>query len=117
MQQPIVKPHTNEVWCPGCADYVQILRISKAAIVADVSAKTIYTYVEEGRVHAMVVGKTLRVCVGSLIRINSAEPAPDEPKESRNGSGNSRTRKTGKSSTHEPLKSRAAAGIGNVPRK
>ena len=68
MNKPIVL--SDKVFCPECAAHVQILRVSKAARIADVSPKTIYIYVEEGRVHSMRVGKTLRVCVPSLIRHN-----------------------------------------------
>ena len=55
--------------CPTCGTLLQLLRISKAAELADVSAKTIYRYVEEGNVYAVrVAGKTLRICRGCLLQ-------------------------------------------------
>lgn len=47
----------NRVYCPECDAHVQILRVSKAAQIADVSRKTVYAYVEEGCVHSFTVGK------------------------------------------------------------
>ena len=32
----------DQVWCPRCKQYVQLLKVTKAAKVADVSSKTIY---------------------------------------------------------------------------
>ena len=53
----------DEVWSPRCKKYVQLLKIKKAARVADVSSKTIYRYIEEGKVHSVkIAGSTTRVC-------------------------------------------------------
>jgi hypothetical protein len=60
--------------CPICKAHLQLLRISKAAKLADVSSKTIYRYVEEGNVYAVkIAGKTLRVCRGCLLKPFSNE--------------------------------------------
>ena len=60
--------------CPICKAPLRLLRISRAAKIADVSSKTIYRYVEEGNVYAVkVAGKTLRVCRGCLIKPFSSE--------------------------------------------
>lgn len=111
MQQPLV--NFNNVFCPECQDYVQILKISKAAKVANVSAKTIYTYVEDGSVHSMKVGKTLRVCVPSLIHMNGVNPVSDGPLDPHNGNENRLPKK------HEGIgaSSKARIGLGHVPRK
>ncbi len=67
MIQPIV--HNNQVWCPRCNQYVQLLKISKAAKIADVSCKTIYRYIDEGRVYVVkIAGLTSRVCDSCLIK-------------------------------------------------
>ena len=61
MTHPIVL--NDQVWCPRCKQYVQLLKVTKAAKVADVSSKTIYRYVEEGKVHTVkVAGSTIRIC-------------------------------------------------------
>lgn len=69
----LVRPIINgeQVWCPSCNLYVDLLRIRRAAKIADVSAKTIYRYVEEGRVHVVkVAGSTIRICSSCLLRQN-----------------------------------------------
>ena len=67
MAHPIILG--DQVWCPRCDRYVQLLKIRKAARVADVSCKTVYRYVEEGRVHIVkVAGSTIRVCSGCLLK-------------------------------------------------
>ena len=69
MNQPIV--YNNQVWCPHCNQYVQLLKISKAAKIADVSCKTIYRYIDEGRVYVVkVAGLTTRVCSRCLLKSN-----------------------------------------------
>ena len=59
----------DTVFCPICNDYAQLLRISRASRIADVSRRTIYNYIEEGSVHAVkVAGKTYRICSKCLLR-------------------------------------------------
>jgi predicted transcriptional regulator len=59
----------NEVWCPRCKRYVQLLKVAKAARVADVSCKSVYRYVEEGKVYSVkVAGSTIRICSGCLLK-------------------------------------------------
>ena len=61
----------DEVWCPRCKEYTQLLKIKKAAKIADVSCKTIYRYIEEGKVYSVkVAGSTTRVCSGCLFKRN-----------------------------------------------
>jgi uncharacterized protein YbaR (Trm112 family) len=55
--------------CPLCKNPLQLLKISRAAALADVSGKTIYRYIEEGEVYTVkVAGKTFRVCKHCLLR-------------------------------------------------
>lgn len=67
----------NQIWCPICQDYEKFLRIQHAATLADVNRRTIYRYLEEGKIHAVkTVGGTYRVCSGCLLKSepeNSAE--------------------------------------------
>lgn len=59
----------DQVWCPTCKQYVDLLRIRRAAKIADVSSKTIYRYVEEGKVHIVkVAGSTIRICSVCLLQ-------------------------------------------------
>lgn len=74
MPRPIIVG--DQVWCPRCNRYVQLLKIRKAAKVADVSCKTIYRYVEEGRVHVVkVAGSTIRVCSNCLLQADDEFPS------------------------------------------
>ena len=59
----------ERVVCPLCHQEVQLLRIMRAARLADVSRRTIYSYIEEGSVYAArVAGKTMRVCPACLLQ-------------------------------------------------
>ncbi len=61
----------DQVWCPLCKEYTQPLKIKKAAKIADVSCKTIYRYIEEGKVYSVkIAGSTTRVCSGCLFKHN-----------------------------------------------
>jgi excisionase family DNA binding protein len=65
----MVETKPDEEICPKCKKPLQLLRLSKAAKLVDVSDKTIYGYIEEGSVYAIkVAGKTFRVCKGCLLR-------------------------------------------------
>ena len=67
MAHPIIL--NDQVWCPLCNDYAHLLKIGKAAKLVDVSRRTIYRYVEEGKVHSVkIVGKTMRVCSSCLLK-------------------------------------------------
>lgn len=78
MAHPIVLG--DQVWCSRCGQYRQLVKIAKAARVADVSCKTIYRYIEEGKVHSVkVAGSTTRICTGCLLRADD-ELFPRPPK-------------------------------------
>ena len=67
MSQVAIKE--NQILCPLCQDYETFLRIHKAAKLADVDRRTIYRYLEEGKIHAVkIAGGTFRVCRGCLIK-------------------------------------------------
>lgn len=67
MAHPIIR--NDQVWCPLCKDYVHILKIEKAARLVDVSRRTIYCYIEEGKIHSFkIVGSTCRICSNCLFR-------------------------------------------------
>ena len=59
----------NQIWCPICQDYEKFLKIQHAAALADVNRRTIYRYLEEGKVHAVkTAGGTYRVYCGCLLK-------------------------------------------------
>lgn len=59
----------NQIWCPYCRDYKNFLKTHDAAILAAVTRRTIYRYLEEGKVYAVkVAGGTYRVCSGCLLK-------------------------------------------------
>lgn len=59
----------EQVRCPLCKKETQLLRVSNAARLVDVTPKTIYRYIDEGLVYALkVAGKTYRVCRHCLLR-------------------------------------------------
>jgi len=72
MTRPIVL--ANCVWCPQCEEYVEFLKVARAARRASVSEKTIYRYIENCDVHSMkVAGKTY---VG-MVRAPGPQHPPD----------------------------------------
>jgi hypothetical protein len=69
MAHPIIRG--DQVWCPCCKQYVDLLRIRRAAKIADVSCKTIYRYVEEGKVYIVkIAGSTIRICSACRLKQN-----------------------------------------------
>lgn len=67
MAHPIVVG--ERFWCPRCKDYAQLLKIHKAAKLVDVNRRTIYRYIEEGKVQTVkVAGKAYRVCSLCLLK-------------------------------------------------
>lgn len=59
----------NKVWCPRCRDYEKFLKTYNAARFADVTRRTIYRYIEEGKIYAVkAAGNTYRVCGGCLLK-------------------------------------------------
>lgn len=67
MAHPVIR--NDQVWCPLCKNYVRILRMEKAARLVDVSRRTIYRYIEEGKIHSFkIAGTTCRICCSCLFR-------------------------------------------------
>jgi excisionase family DNA binding protein len=58
----------KDIWCLLCEKYTQLLKVQKAASLADVSRRTIYRYIEEGSIYSVkIAGKTYRVCSRCLL--------------------------------------------------
>jgi len=66
----------DKVWCPRCAEYVKVVRVTGAAKIVDVDRRTVYNYVKKKKVYSVrVAGSTLRVCAHCLLRENDERPA------------------------------------------
>jgi excisionase family DNA binding protein len=64
----------DQVYCPRCGKYAQLLRIQKAARLVDVTSRTVYRYIEEGCVGSFKIGgKTYRVCAACLLNQKDSE--------------------------------------------
>ena len=52
-RQMIIHRSTNQtpIWCTECASPVQLIEPEEAAVLADVSTRTIYRRVERGQLH------------------------------------------------------------------
>lgn len=54
-------------WCSGCSAEAEMISPADGTVVSGVSARTIYRWVEEGRVHfAETAGGQLLICQQSL---------------------------------------------------
>lgn len=54
-------------WCPTCAKQVPMIKVDEAANLARVSSRTIYRWVETGKVHfAETPEGMLWICLNSL---------------------------------------------------
>lgn len=74
MSPQVVKD--SKVWCPLCNTYVQILKISYAAQLAEVDRRSIYRYIEEGKVYAVkIAGSCYRICSSCLIQPDVPPPS------------------------------------------
>ncbi len=59
----------DQIWCPLCEKFEKFLSIKHAAKLADVNRRTIYRYLDEGKIHKVkTAGGTYRVCRGCLIK-------------------------------------------------
>jgi excisionase family DNA binding protein len=61
-----------KAWCPLCRDFSTLIRVRRAARLVDMHSRTIYRYIEEGKIHAVKVGgSSYRVCTGCLVNPQS----------------------------------------------
>lgn len=65
-------------WCEECAAQVRMLRPEDAAVAAHVSVRTIYRWVEAGKLHFSETPEgpnspnvVLRICLNSLVRVRN----------------------------------------------
>lgn len=62
-------------WCAACAATVPFLWAPEASLACDVPVRSIFRWVEEGRVHFIEERRDLVVCVPSLQRLRAARTA------------------------------------------
>ena len=59
-------------WCPECKAETEIVTPDEAAILIGVSSRTIYYWVEKGRLHFTEVPEgLLRICLNSLLKLRA----------------------------------------------
>lgn len=59
----------NKVWCPRCHNYEKFLKTHSASNLAEVTRRTIYRYIDEGKIYAIkIAGNTYRVCSSCLLK-------------------------------------------------
>lgn len=59
-------PKGLRTWCAACGREVWMVTPERAAKLAGVSPRTIYRWIENGKVHFTEAGRVLLVCLGSL---------------------------------------------------
>ena len=66
-------------WCPACAAEAELVTAEEAAAAAGLSRRTVYRWVEAGRLHFSETPEGwLRVCLKSLLNeLNQATNQPD----------------------------------------
>jgi hypothetical protein len=63
---------STQGWCNECAGHVSLIKPEEAAVLASVSPRTIYAWVEAGRVHFMETAEEgLRICLNSLPQVDA----------------------------------------------
>jgi hypothetical protein len=62
-------------WCEACAKWVNVVRPDLAAIIASVSVRTLYQWIETGKLHYFEEPKH-----GPLVCLNSLGPIDDPTK-------------------------------------
>ena len=57
------------IWCPVCSEVLDMLNPEQAAAVANVNTRTIYAWVESGRIHHLeTAGGELMICPRQSLR-------------------------------------------------
>ena len=67
----VLRPSTNHApaWCEACSSPVQWITPEEAAVLANVSTRTVYRWVEAGQLHFIETAKrALLICPNSLSR-------------------------------------------------
>jgi hypothetical protein len=58
---------SRQAWCDACAGQVETVLPEQAALIARVSVRTIYRWVEDGRLHFLETSSgNISICLNSL---------------------------------------------------
>ena len=66
-------------WCEPCAATVHFAPVAHAAVVSNVPLRSIFQFVEQGRVHFLEHDRDVFVCLPSLSRLEVEGLEPDRP--------------------------------------
>ena len=69
--------HSCLIWCPACRRQVEMVTPEQAALIAGVSERTIYRWVEAGRIHVIKDSGVLLLCL-SAVRTSGAQVGDSE---------------------------------------
>ena len=73
------RPLSGRVWCAACGAEVPAVAPDEAAAMSSNTARTVYRWVEEGKVHFMETpAGELRLCLPSLLAFAFGADASDE---------------------------------------
>ena len=62
-------------WCSSCSTEVEMISVDEAAVLSNVSTRTMFRWVDDGRVHyTETANGLLRVCPNSLTWMNRLLP-------------------------------------------
>ena len=62
------RKNAEATWCAGCGEPVTLISSEEAAAIAGVSSRTIYRWVEAGRIHfTETAAGAFRICFNSII--------------------------------------------------
>lgn len=64
----------SRAWCQDCGELVKLVTAEAAAVASGVSPRTIYRWVEAGKIHfTEQPGGSLLICLNSLTAVTSDE--------------------------------------------
>ena len=74
----VIRPSPNHAlaWCEACSSSVPWITPEEAAVLANVSTRTVYRWVEAGRLHFIETARrAILICPNSLSRARDKERA------------------------------------------
>ena len=75
----IRRPRAIIAWCPECGAQVQMITPDEAAVLTDLTAREIYSWVEAGLIHYLEMpGGFVVVCLDSIVKLAREKADLDE---------------------------------------
>lgn len=63
----VSRPGNTLQWCPGCRRWIVPLALDEAALVAGVTSRALFQWIEAGIVHSLeTTSGLLRICLESI---------------------------------------------------